>query len=401
MGINDKTKEQLIEELLQRISELEEQLQQVQKMESIGTLTGGIAHDFNNILGVNSLCIYLLKRRLGEDQESADILDDMEKSTRRAADLVDQILTFSRKGVQERQEICIGPIVKETLKMLRATITTSIEIKHNISQTSNVMADPTQLHQIILNFCTNAFHAMQEAGGTMEVDLQDVNVTPDFASDHIDLRPGPYVKLLVSDTGSGMDALTISRIFEPYFTTKERGTGLGLSVTHGIVKSYGGAILVSSELSRGTTFQIFFPVAETHSKQECEVEETLIQGTERILFVDDEKSIVSMGKMILEDMGYKVTGVTDSLEALEIFRENGNKFDVVFTDMNMPKMTGLKLAQEISKVQPDIPIILSTGFSEGITEEGIKRYGINELIMKPFSPEKFTQTIQKVLKKEA
>jgi PAS domain S-box-containing protein len=379
---------------------LTEQLRHSQKIESIGILAGGIAHDFNNILNAILGYTYLVRLKTPGDSETASNLDRIIESTHRAADLIRQILTFSRQDGEERQPVMVMPIVREALKMLRASIPATIEIRQNIGPTGQVLADSVQIQQVIMNLCTNAYHAMQDMGGVMEIDLQEVNIDTEYALQHIDMNPGPHVRLTVSDTGQGIDPSIIDKIFEPYFTSKEmgKGTGLGLSLVHGIVKHCGGSITVESEVSKGTSFVIYLPVIQQEAKPEAKVDGAIIKGAGTVLFVDDEKSIVLTISEILEILGYKVASSTDSLEALELFRKNPDKFDVVLTDMTMPNMTGIKLSQEILGIRSDVPIILSTGFTEGINEEMVKKYGIRELLMKPFSPEKLSETIQRVLK---
>jgi len=262
-----------------------------------------------------------------------------------------------------------------------------------------VLTDPVHIHQILMNLCTNAYHAMQETGGIIETDLQDVNIDSEFASQHMDLKPGPHVRLTVSDTGDGIDPSIISRIFEPYFTTKEtgKGTGLGLSVIHGIVRNSGGTITVSSELSKGTTFNVYLPVIHKEESLEVKAGESLIRGSETVMVVDDEHSMIIISQEILEGLGYKVIGCTDSLEALELFREKPEKYDLILTDLTMPKMTGLSLANKILSIRSDIPVILATGYAEGIDQEMIKKSGIRALLHKPFSADKLSQTIYNVL----
>ncbi len=378
---------------------LQEQLIQAQKMESIGTLAGGIAHDFNNILSSIVGFTYLAKLNSPKGSEGIAYLDRLAEATNRAADLVKQILTFSRMDSQELQPIMIWPIIREAMKLLRASIPTTIEISQNIAPTGNVLADPTQIYQVVMNLCTNAYHSMQETGGVMEVDLQDLTVDTDFASLNVDLNPGPYVRLSISDTGRGIDPSIIDRIFDPYFTTKEKGkgTGLGLSVVHGIIKRYGGAITVASERSKGTKFLIYLPVVQKKAREEAKTAKSLIKGTETILVVDDEESVIEIYTVILESLGYKILSSLDSNEALEIFREKSDEIDLVFTDMTMPGMTGLALARKVMNIRHDMPVILATGFSEGLDKQNIKKAGIREILMKPYTPDRLSQSIRIVL----
>ncbi|MBW1796685.1 MAG: response regulator, partial [Deltaproteobacteria bacterium] len=393
---------------------LEVQLRQAQKMEAIGTLAGGIAHDFNNILFAIFGFVELTTSDLPEGSQGRKNLGQVLKAANRAKDLIRQVLTFSRQVEQERKPLQLQLIVKEGLKLLRATLPTTIEIRHNIDKERGyIMADPTQVHQVIMNLCTNANHAMRQNGGLLEVSLQNVNFGPPWCdrrcrqvsatkpglgqglrnadwkrdknrskiqipNSEIGLAPGPYVRLSVSDTGHGMDQATMERIFDPFFTTKPvgDGTGMGLATVHGIITSHGGAITVHSELEKGTTFDVYFPRFESGVALEAEMAEPLPRGNERILFVDDEEPLVRMGQQMLERLGYHVTARTSSVEALEAFRAQPDRFDLVITDQTMPNMTGVELAKELMRIRPDIPIILITGFSEIVPPEKAKKMGI-------------------------
>ncbi|MBW2004689.1 MAG: PAS domain S-box protein [Deltaproteobacteria bacterium] len=380
---------------------LEAQLQQSQKMEAIGTLAGGIAHDFNNIL---SLIIGYTELTLNDLPEGSPARDNMNKlltAGDRAKDLVKQILTFSRHTEQEQKPILIQPIAKEALKLLRSTLPTTIEIRQNISSANMVLADPTQIHQVIMNLCTNAYHAMNEKGGVLEVSLTDIELDSEFTAKHLNTYPGPYLRLTVSDTGHGIEKKVIDRIFEPYYTTKGKsgGTGMGLAVVHGIVKSHGGVITVYSKPDKGSTFNVFLPIIESAEA----VEETKIRlgriptGKEQILFIDDEPAIVDIGKEMLEHLGYKVEVRTSPIEALAAFKALSDKFDLIISDMTMPKMTGDELAKELMTIRPDIPIILCTGFSEHMNEEKAKAIGIRKFVMKPFIMREMAEAIRQVL----
>jgi CheY-like chemotaxis protein len=265
-----------------------------------------------------------------------------------------------------------------------------------------VMGDPTQIHQVLMNLCTNATHAMREKGGALEVGLEDVDLDADAPVQYPDLKPGPHVRLTVSDTGHGLDPAVMERIFDPYFTTKDKGvgTGLGLAVVHGIVKSHGGTITVYSEVGKGTTFHVLFPRIESVDAEETEVLEPLPKGDERILFVDDEEALVKIGQQMLERLAYEVVPRTSSIEALEAFRAQPDKFDLVITDQTMPNMTGEMLAKELMGIRPDIPIILCTGYSELISKERAKAMGIREYVMKPLVIRELATTIRKVLDKD-
>jgi PAS domain S-box-containing protein len=380
---------------------LEVQLQQAQKMEAIGTLAGGIAHDFNNILSAiigYSELEYWNAREKGQTRSN---LDQVLKAADRAKNLVEQILTFSRQTEQEPRPLQIGPIVKETLKLIRASLPTTIEIcKKDVKQESGtVLADPTQIHQVLMNLCTNAAHAMREKGGVMGIGLLDVDLNADDVASNRNLKPGSYVRLSVSDTGHGIEPEFMDRIFDPYFTTKGvgEGTGLGLSVVHGIVKSHGGMITVDSKLGKGTTFSVYFPRTEMEVAPKPEAFEPLPTGHERIFVIDDEEAILEIEKHMLQRLGYEVTATTNPIEALETFRAQSQKIDLVVTDQTMPHMTGEMFCKEIMSIRPDIPIILCTGFSELITEEEARTIGIREFVMKPFEIRDIATTIRRVL----
>jgi len=313
--------------------------------------------------------------------------------------LVKQILTFSRQAEQELKPVQIKHVAMEALKLLRASLPTTIEIHQTIESNSAVLADFIQIHQVVMNLCTNASHAMQAEGGTLEVSLVDVEIDSDFAAGHPGLLPGPYLRLSVKDTGHGMSPDVLNRIFDPFFTTKEKGegTGMGLSVVHGIVKSHDGEVVVHSEPGKGTTFNIYFPAIEKEEIQETGAVLPLPVGNERILFIDDEPSLVYIGKQILERLGYEVEARTSSLEALELFKIKSEKFDLVVTDMTMPKMTGDHLAREIIKIRANIPIILCTGYSKKISEGKAEASGVRALVMKPVVAEQLAKIVRRVL----
>jgi len=401
--------------------DLEAQLAQAQKMEAIGTLAGGIAHDFNNILAAIIGFAELAKMRAPEDSEFLPNMDQILKSGNRAKSLIQQILAFSRKQDLEQKPLQLKYIVKESLKLLRSTLPSDIEIQEDIAKDTGVVnADPTQMQQVIMNLCTNAGHAMQEEGGVLEVGLQNISIgdwgfRPAIPARHrepsgeaggrnpkseIDLDPGLYLRLTVSDTGYGITSDVIDRIFEPYYTTKEKGvgTGLGLSVANGIIDSHGGAIMVYSEPGKGSIFHVYLPLIQEEAiKPEIDEQAPVLTGNERILFIDDEPNIVEIGKQMLEHLGYEVTTRTSSLEALELFRNNPDEFDLVITNMIMPKMTGDKLAQELIKIRPDIPVIICTGYSERISEEKARDLGIRKFVMKPLMMRDLANNVRKVL----
>ena len=382
---------------------LEEQLIQAQRMESIGTLAEGIAHDFNNILSPIMIYTEIVMSSIPDESPLQSNLKKIFKASERARDLVQQILTFSRQTEKELKPLEVGSVFKETLKLLRSSLPTTIEIRQKIKTKSGIiLADPTQIHQVLMNLCTNAFHAMRDKGGVLDVTLQDIHIDAEAVNQYPDLNSGPYLRLTVSDTGHGMAPEIMERIFDPYFTTKEKGegTGLGLSVIHGIVRGYSGAINVKSEPGKGTTFYLLFPRIE---KEVYSGEKTIISipgGNERIFFVDDEKYMVDAVKPMLEGIGYQVTTRTSSLEALEAFRAQPEKFDLVITDMTMPYMTGAELARGIIKIRSDIPIILCTGFSELIDEKKAKEMGIRAFVMKPIVRREMAEIIREVLEEK-
>ncbi len=380
--------------------ELLAQLLQMQKMEAIGNLAGGIAHDFNNILSIILGNTELALEDLHEDSPIREHILEAYEAGKRAKNLVKQILAFSRNEEQEPKPTRVYLIVSEAVKLLRSSLPATIKIGEDIASDSMALVDPTQIHQVIMNLCTNAYHAMHESGGLLEIGVKDVELDDLYARHSLGVRPGPYLRISVSDTGCGMEREVMDRIFEPYFTTKEigKGTGMGLSVVHGIVKSHKGAITVYSEPGMGSTFNVYLPRIENADETaESEEEALLPQGTERILFVDDEEHIVDLGRQILNRLGYTVTTKTDSLEALRVFREQPDQFDLVITDMTMPNMTGAGLARELMGICPDIPIILCTGFSELITEERAKEMGIREFVMKPLIITEMARVVRKAL----
>ena len=379
---------------------LEEQLRQSAKMESIGTLAGGIAHDFNNILGIIVGNTELAMDDVPEWNPARINLEEIHAAALRARDVVRQILAFSRKSPLEMKTVRISPIVKESLKLLRSSIPTTIEIQQDISsKLDTVRADPNQVNQVLINLCTNAAHAMRDNGGVLAVALENVSLTEDTVNDYNELTPRKYVKLTVSDTGKGIDPQVIKRIFEPYFTTQGigEGSGMGLAVVHGIVKSHGGDILIESEPGKGTTVHVLFPVIERELEPEIATGADVPLGNEKILLVDDEKAIVDVIQIMLERLGYQVAAKTSSLEALEAFRATPDKYDMVITDFTMPDMTGMELAKNLLELRPDIPIILCTGFSDRINEDKAKSRGIRAFVMKPVVRDEIANIIRMAL----
>lgn len=378
---------------------LEQQLHHAQKIEAIGTLAGGIAHDFNNILAAIIGFTEMLKGHIKEDSNAQRYVEHVLKAGIRGRDLVRQILTFSRQGEQELKPVQMSLIIQEPLKLLRASIPSTIDIRQEIRSNSVVLADPTQIHQVLMNLSTNAAHAMREKGGTLGVELSDFSFSSPFETPHQDMNPGSYVKISISDTGCGMEPKIMGRIFDPFFTTKTagEGTGLGLSVVHGIVKSHNGFITVESEKGKGSVFNIFFPKNLQDCQVPCEIDPIIPGGHERILVVDDENVLVELEKSALEELGYEVIPKTDGREALLAFKKESDKFDLVITDQTMPHMTGVDLANELISVRPDIPIVLCTGFSEKVNADSAKAMGIRAFLMKPFTIEEIAKTIRSAL----
>jgi PAS domain S-box-containing protein len=379
---------------------MEVQLQQAQKMESIGTLAGGIAHDFNNILFPIVGNTEMLLEDIPEDSPLRHNLSEVYSGAMRARDLVKQILTFSRQDRHEAKLMRMQPVIEDALKLIRSTIPASIEIKQTISKDCGIVkADSTQIHQVVMNLATNAYHAIPDTDGELKVSLKEIELG-EHEVIYPEMEPGLYACLTVADTGVGMDKDLAEKIFDPFFTTKKegKGTGLGLSVVYGIVHNAGGNIHVDSEPDKGTEIHVYLPIEESSFKQqETQTKEPVQGGTEQILLVDDENAIISMEKQMLERLGYSVVSRTSSVEALEAFRANPDKFDLVITDMAMPNMSGEKLASELIKIRPGIPILLCTGFSEKMPEEKAKTLGIRGFLMKPIVRADLSKKIREVL----
>lgn len=379
---------------------LERQLRRAQKMEAIGTLASGIAHDFNNIL----FPIIGYAEMLSEDIPDGSPLQAMVMNIfdggQRASRLVKQLLTLSRETEQELKPIKVDLVVNEACKLVKSSLPSTIEIRLDLKKDCGmIFADPTQLHQITMNLMTNAFHAMEDSGGILEISLDEVELSGEDLKDP-NMNPGKYVCLRVGDTGKGIHQSDLDRIFDPYFSTKRpgKGTGLGLSIVQSLVRSYKGEIIVYSELGKGTVFRVFLPVIESVESPDIIIESIdNLKGNERILAVDDEPYVLALEKEMLERLGYKVTALNNSLEAFEAFRKSPDQFDVVITDMTMPKLTGDLLAQRLMQVRADIPVILCTGFSEKISEEKAESFGLKGFIMKPIIRKEIAKAIRRAL----
>lgn len=381
--------------------ELEEELYQARKMEAIGTLAGGIAHDFNNILTSVLGYAELLRDDIIKGRATTDKVDKVIKGALRARDLVSQILTFSRRTVQKPLPLKPHLIVGESLKLLRSSLPTTIEIRQDINKEGRmIVADPTKLQQVLMNLCTNALQAMANQKGVLTVMLRDMELTRhDLLSDK-KLKPGTYVELSVSDTGCGIEDGNLKRIFEPYFTTRGfgRSSGLGLSLVHGIVRDHGGIIKVETEVGKGSTFRVYFPaVREGAGRSRTNQVEQATPGTENILLIDDEASVLDVLQEGLARLGYKVTASQDSGEAFQLFCANPNGFDLVITDQTMPNLTGTDLARKILKIRRDIPVILCTGFSSMVDEESALAMGIRHFVMKPVELSEIARLVRTTL----
>jgi len=380
---------------------VDEQLRQAHKMEAIGHLAGGIAHDFNNILSAILGYTEMAIESHPEDNRLRKDLTKVYSAGLRAKDLVQQILTFSRQSAHEPQPVELIILVKEVVKMLRATLPSSINIyqKNNISSQQKVLADPTQLHQVIMNLCTNAAHSMRATGGNLTIELQEITLAKDTLYPAVNLSPGRYIQLLVTDTGQGMSEEVIAHIFDPFFTTKPQGegTGMGLSVVHGIVRNCNGAITVNSKEGAGTTFCVYLPELTSQTTESDQAAPSLIGGKGHILFVDDEVPLMELGPKKLERMGYTVTTTNNSQEALHIMQSKPRGFDLLITDYTMPHMTGLELAKAAKRINPEMPVIICSGHSNEINEKTAATFGIEAFLQKPFQWNTFSRIISMVL----
>lgn len=380
---------------------LQAQLVQMQKMEAIGTLAGGIAHDFNNILAAILGYTEMAKGAIPPGSKAAGNLEKVLEAGERAATLVNQILTFSRRNDYERLPLNPLQIFKEAVRLLRSTLPSTIAIRQHIDPaTSPILADPTQVHQIMMNLCTNAFHAMEQTGGTLDITLGNRECTRQSLQHRPEVQPGRFVEFAVADSGPGIEPEALNRIFDPYFTTKGlgKGTGMGLSIVHGIVTSHGGFISCESAPGRGTVFQVFLPAIDQPVASPAQpLEASAPRGREHILLIDDEAHLAELWQTMLVDLGYRVTMRTSSWEALTLFERQPNLFDAVITDQTMPGLTGLDLAQDMLRIRADIPIILCTGYSSLVSEEKVRARGIRGFAMKPLSKQKLANLLRVVL----
>ena len=394
----DITQHKRVEEAL---TKSERHFRQSSRMEAIGTLAGGIAHDFNNILtailGYTELALATVPKNSRTQRNLQEVLT----AGHRAKHLVQQILTFSRQAGPGKRSIPLHTILREALKLLRATIPTTITIQHSIKTEANIVADPTQIHQVLINLCTNAEYAMREVGGVLHLTLEDVTVTEQTAHALSGLTTGDYVRLTVRDTGTGMTPEVLERMFDPFFTTKPigEGSGMGLAVVHGLVTSHGGAILVDSAIGKGTKIEVYLPRAQNPVWEHVSDQGPIPVGRESILFVDDEETIVRLGQELLTSLGYSVEVETHSPQALSTFKQDPRRFDLVITDQTMPSMTGEMLSRELLRIRPDLPIILCTGFSHIMSAEKAKALGIQAYLMKPLAIRDLAPIVRHVLDK--
>ncbi len=383
--------------------EVKARLIQAQKMEAIGTLAGGIAHDFNNILsgifGYSKLAETSIREQNSE--KSLSYIKSILQSGQKAADLINQILTFSRDSSPEKHLMTLSIDVKESLKLLRSIIPTTIDIKAAIKSNAKILGNPIKIHQLLMNLCTNAYHAMRDSGGTLSVTLQEIDFTTKKSALGFNIQSGKYLELEVKDTGTGIDGKIIDKIFDPYFTTKKegQGTGLGLSIVHAVVQEHNGYINVESQPEKGSTFKVYFPVAEKKSGLiSSESSQSLPKcGTETIILVDDEQMILDVTKEILESRGYRVITFISPITALEAFKQNPDKVDLIITDMTMPVMEGDHFTIEALKIRPNIPIILCTGYNDKISNEKALEIGVKKYVEKPLITKNLDTLIREVL----
>jgi PAS domain S-box-containing protein len=381
---------------------LQAQLLQSHKMESIGTLAGGIAHDFNNLLYMILGNAELALDDIPEENPMHANIEEIKTASLMAAEIVGKLLKFSRNTEQKLKPIDAVTVIKDALDFLRSTLPATIEIRKHLPDTDiTIFSDPIQINQVLMNIFTNASQAMEETGGLLEINVENEFLTQDAVRNYPDLITGHYLKIMVSDTGIGIDSGIIDRIFDPYFTTKAvgKGSGMGLAVIHGIIKNHGGVITVESQIGKGTVFTILLPVVTEKPMMDTITSEEIPHGNETILFIDDEELILNMTKKMLERLGYTIETKINPVAALELFQSNPDHFDLVITDMTMPQMTGIKLSVKLLAVRPDIPIIVCTGHSHLIDEEKVKALGIADYVIKPVTRKNLAKTIRKVLDK--
>jgi len=394
----DMTEERRVQETLVKT---ERQFRQASRMEAIGTLAGGIAHDFNNILTAIFGYTELGLASVPKGSRTQRNLQEVLTAGHRAKHLVLQILAFSRQSGQGKKPTPIHTVIQEALKLLRASLPSTIEIRHSLMTEASVLADSTQLHQVVINLCTNAEYAMREKGGLLEITLEDSEVTEEKVRSVSGLQVGPHIRLTVQDNGTGMSPDVLERMFDPFFTTKPigEGSGMGLAVVHGIVANHGGALMVDSVVGKGTKIEVYLPTIPTAVWDESGDKDSIPLGKETILFVDDEETIVRLGKELLSPLGYTVEVHTNSPEALNAFRQNPQRYDLVITDQTMPGLTGEALSRELLRIRPELPIILCTGFSHIMTAEKAKALGIQAYLMKPLAIRDLAPIIRHVLDK--
>jgi nitrogen-specific signal transduction histidine kinase/FixJ family two-component response regulator len=383
--------------------QLESQLRHSHKMEAIGTLTGGIAHDFNNVLGIILGNTELVELYLQKDHIAYPFVEQIHSASMRAKDMIRQLLNFSRKEETDLQPVPLNSTIIDSLTLMRASLPSDIIIEREITETPcTTLADVTQVHQIIYNLCTNSAHAMEGYGGKLSITLEPIMLDAMRAGE-LGVSPGNYAHLIVSDTGRGIPPEVISRIFDPYFTTKEtgKGTGLGLSVVHGIVRRYGGAIRVASALYSHTSFHLYFPCIDNTAEARSEpVKGKVPGGQERVMIVDDENMLVGLWQNMLEQLGYKVTAFTNSAHALATFLSKPHAFDIMITDMTMPHLSGIDLIKAVKEVRKDLPVVLCTGYNKLISETNAHSLGIRQVVMKPFGIETLARAIRESLTPE-
>jgi PAS domain S-box-containing protein len=379
----------------------EARLRQAHKMETVGTLASGIAHDFNNILAAIIGFSEMARDKTPEESPARGHMERVFAAGIRGKDLVKQILAFSRRAEQAKLQLKLAPVVKEALGLIRASLPSTVDIRTNLpSNLGFVLADPIQMQQIVMNLCTNAAHAMRRRGGSISIDLADFSFSSAEDAPDPTMSPGSYSRLSVTDTGEGMSPETIEHIFDPFFTTKAEGegTGLGLSVVHGIVTNHGGQITVSSQPGKGSIFTVYLPkLIEEQSRDSGDGGSSIPRGHERILFIDDEKDLIAMGDEMLTDLGYHVTCRTGAREVLALFRLDPSRFDLVITDQTMPEMTGKELVEEILAIRADMPIIMCTGFSPLVDADNAKASGVRAFALKPLTKTEIATTIRRVL----